>query len=51
MYNYLDRASIGVGPALEQLLEEGLVEIVDGVIKGQEHKLGDVLWLVAPRDV
>ena len=36
---YLDGAAVGIGPILEQLREELLVEVVDGVVEGQEDEL------------
>ena len=51
LFTDLDGTSVGVGPALEELLEEGLVEVVDGVVEGEEDELGDVLLAEAAGDV
>lgn len=48
--SHLNRTAIGIGSSTKELLKEGLVEVVDRVIKGQEHKLWDVFWCVASGD-
>ena len=47
----LDGTAVGVEPVVEQLVVEGLVQVVDGVVKGEEDKLGDLLRRVASRDL
>jgi hypothetical protein len=51
VFHYLNWTSIWVEPVLEELRKELLIEAVDSIVKGQEDKLGDVLWLVATRNV
>lgn len=39
-----DGAAVGVGAAfLEQILVQALVQVVDGVVEGEQHDLGDLL--------
>jgi hypothetical protein len=48
---YLNWASIGVEPLLEELSKELLVQTVNSIVEGQKDKLGDILWLVAAGNV
>ena len=48
---HLDGTPVGVCPALEEVLEEGLVEVVDGVVEGQEDELRDVVGVEAAGDL
>ena len=47
----LDGAAIGVVAASEEVLVELLVQVVDGVIEGEEDELRDLVWRVAAGDV
>ena len=47
----LHGASIGVVSVLEEILIELLVEIIDGIIKGQEDKLGNLIWRISSWNV
>ena len=44
----LDGASVGVEPPPKEILVELLVQIVDGIVEGQEDELGDLVSSVAP---
>ena len=43
----LDREPVGVVSVCEEVLVELLVEIIDGVIEGQEDKLGNLIWRIS----
>ena len=47
----LDWAAVGVVAVAEQILVELLVEVVDGIVEGEEDKLGNLISSVAPGDV
>ncbi len=51
MVPYLDGATIGIEPVVEQLLEEPLVEAVDSVVERQEDKLGNVILGISTRNL
>ena len=44
---HLDGTTVGIFPALIELLEEGLIEIIDGVVESEKDQLRDLLRLVA----
>lgn len=46
----LDGTPIGIISVLEQSIKELLIETIDGIVKGQENKLGDVFGFVPPGD-
>ena len=39
----LDRAPVGVVTLSEEILVELLIKVIDGIIEGQEDKLGDLV--------
>ena len=47
----LDGAAVGVVAVAEQILVELLVEVVDGVVEGEEDELRDLVSRVAAGDV
>ena len=47
----LDGAAVGVVAAAEEVLVELLVQVVDGVIEGEEDELRDLVWGVAAGDL
>jgi len=46
-----DGTAVGVEPAAKEVFIEGLVEIVDGVVKREHDKLGNLVGGVTTRDV
>ena len=47
----LDRASVGVVTISKEILVELLVKVVDGIIEGQEDKLGDLVRTVTSGNI
>ena len=47
----LNRASVGVVTISKEILIELLVQVVDGVIEGQEDKLGDLVRTVTSGNI
>ena len=47
----LDGAAIGVVAAAEEVLVELLVQVVDGVVEGQEDKLGNLVRTVTSGNI
>ena len=47
----LDRASVGVVTLSEEILVELLIKVIDGIIEGQEDKLGDLVRTVTSGNI